>query len=294
MSYKRMSRGERIFKYVNYSILVIFALIIILPFWTVVINSFVSEAELTRRGIFIFWPEEWSTNAYQIMLGENSTIYRAYRNTLFIVSVGTCLNLLFTTTLAYGLSKKHFKGRGFITGMIFFTMLFGGGLIPNYMLVRALGMLNTHWAVIIPGLIGTWNMFIMRNFFYAIPDSLEEAAFIDGANLVQCLVYIVLPLSLPAIATIGLFYAVGHWNAWFGAMIYISDFAKLPVQNLLRNIVTASTMSDITQTSIEIDRPPSVAVRGAAVVICTVPIICVYPFIQKYFVKGIMVGSIKG
>ena len=294
----KISRGEKIARGVIYVILVLFSLLIIIPFWTILMTSFVTEAEIARRGIFIMLPEEWNMDSYRIMLGRNSTIWRGYANTLFVVGVGTFLNLVFTITLAYGLSKKHFKGRTLITGLIFFTMLFGGGLIPSYMLNRALGLINSRWVLIIPGLIGTWNMFIMRNFFYAIPDSLEEAAFIDGANLFQCLVFIVLPLSLPAIATIGLFYAVGHWNSWFGAFIYIMDPQKFPVQNILRNIISSNNISDLNQNisdfSLFATPPPSAALRAAAVVACTVPILVVYPFIQKYFVKGVMIGSIKG
>jgi putative aldouronate transport system permease protein len=296
MSFERISKGERIFKGVNNVLLVLFSLVIIMPFWTVIMNSFVSEAEIMRRGVFIFFPEEWNFDAYEIMLGPGSNIYRAYGNTIFVVSVGTVLNLIFTITLAYGLSKRRFKGRGIITGLIFFTMIFNGGMIPTFMLVKSLGMLNSRTALIFPGLIGTWNMFIMRNFFYAIPESLEEAAFIDGANPFQTLVLIILPLSMTAIATIGLFYAVGHWNAWFGALIYINDSAKLPVQNILRNIIAASNMSEVDSYLYDSMRtpPPSQAIRAAAVMICTVPILVIYPFIQKYFVKGVMVGSIKG
>lgn len=296
---KRVSRGERVFNIVNIIILSMITLIVIVPIWSVVMNSFVSQAEITRRGVFILIPEKWDLSAYKIILGTRSNIYNAYLNTLFVVIVGTFLNMVMTTTLAYGLSKKELKGRNFIIGMIFFTMLFNGGMIPNYMLVKQLGLLNSRWSLILPGLIGTWNMFIMRNFFYSIPESLEEAAMLDGANPLQTLVRVVLPISLPVIATISLFYAVGHWNSWFNAMLYINDSTKLPMQNILRNIVvstSANTLQDVDNTVYESMEsiPPSQAIKSATIVVGTLPILFVYPFIQKYFVKGVMVGSIKG
>jgi putative aldouronate transport system permease protein len=162
-----------------------------------------------------------------------------------------------------------------------------------------LNLLDSRWALVLPGLIGTWNMFIMRNFFYAIPTSLEEAAMLDGANPYQTLVWVVLPISMPVIATISLFYAVGHWNAWFGAVLYINDNTKLPMQNILRNIVassSASSLQDVDQHVYDTmqAKPPSQAIKSAVIIIGTLPILVVYPFIQKYFVKGVMVGSIKG
>ncbi|MDL2233101.1 carbohydrate ABC transporter permease [Ruminococcaceae bacterium OttesenSCG-928-L11] len=299
MRLKRITRGEWIFRIVNTIVLIGFSLIILIPLWTVVMNSFVSQAEIMRRGVFIFIPEEWNLDAYRLLLGKGSNVYRAYLNTFFIVTVGTALNLVFTITLAYGLSKRYLKGRVFFTGMIFFTMLFNGGMVPNYILVKSLGLLDSLWAVIMPGLVSTWNMFIMRNFFYAIPDSLEEAAFLDGANPIQVLVKIILPLSLPSIATIGLFYAVGHWNSWFGAMLYINTNTRLPMQNILRNIVattSAAALQDVDTALFETMQspPPSQAMKAATIIVGTVPILVVYPFIQKYFVKGVMVGSIKG
>jgi len=296
---KRVTRGERIFNFVNIIILGILTLIVILPLWSVVMNSFVSEAEIARRGVFIMIPEEWNLGAYKLLLGSRSNIYNAYMNTLFVVIVGTTLNMVMTIMLAYGLSKKQLKGRKFFTGMIFFTMLFGGGMVPSYMLIKYLNLLDSRWALVLPGLIGTWNMFIMRNFFYAIPTSLEEAAMLDGANPYQTLVWVVLPISMPVIATISLFYAVGHWNAWFGAVLYINDNTKLPMQNILRNIVassSASSLQDVDQHVYDTmqAKPPSQAIKSAVIIIGTLPILVVYPFIQKYFVKGVMVGSIKG
>lgn len=294
---KRITRGERIFLWFNTLFLCFFTLIILVPMLSVVVRSFLSESEIARRGAFVLIPEQWRLDAYKMLYASRNNILRAYGNTLFVTGVGTALNLVFTIMLAYGLSRRNLRGRKFLNGMVFFTMLFGGGMVPSYMLNKALGLLNTRWVLILPGLVGSWNMFMMRNFFYAIPDSLEESALLDGANPVQVLVYIVLPCSLASIATIGLFYAVGHWNSWFAATIYITNGALLPMQNILRNIIAAGNMSDLDTlaiTSEEIIRPPQEALKGASILITTLPILAVYPFIQKYFVKGVMVGSIKG
>ncbi len=295
----RRSRGEAVFLVFDYALMVVFAIVIVVPLWTVVMTSFVGHAEIARRGAFIMIPQEWDFTSYRLLLGSRSNIGNAYRNTVFVVVMGTLINMVLTVMMAYGLSKKDLKGRNFVTGMVLATMLFSGGMIPSYLLVKSLGLLDSLWALILPGAISSWNMFIMRNFFYAIPDSLEEAAYLDGANPVQVLVSVVLPLSLPAIATIGLFYAVGHWKSWFSAMLYITDNRKLPVQNILRNIVaTSSTASlhDVDSSVYEmIDAPPPAqSLKSAAIIVSTVPILFIYPFIQKYFVKGILVGSIKG
>lgn len=202
-----------------------------------------------------------------------------------------------TISLAYGLSKDNLKGKTVITGFVFFTMLFSGGLIPTFILVKGLGLIDSRWAMVLPCLVNTWNLLIMRNFFYAIPKSLEEAAVIDGANDIQILTKVVLPLSKASIATIGLFYAVSHWNAWFDAMLYINKTPLLPMQNILRNIITAaSSIGDLgaeAYNSLDVV-PPSQSIRAATIVITTLPILVVYPFVQKYFVKGVMVGSVKG
>lgn len=292
-----MSLGDRIFHVMNTLIMLFVSLVIILPIVSVVMNSFVSEAEISRRGVFIIVPEVWDATAYNMLWTSRTNIIRAYGNTLFRVVVGTALNLLFTIALAYPLSKKDLKGRGLINAFVFFTMIFSGGLVPRYMVVKWTGLLDTRWSLIVPGIINTWNMFMMRNFFYGIPDSLTESAKLDGANNLQVLILIVLPCSLASIATIGLFYAVGHWNAWFDAVIYITNTKLLPMQNILRNIVSTANISDLDAMSMaaaDYVPPPAQALKSATIVISTVPILVVYPFIQKYFVKGAMVGSVKG
>ncbi len=294
---KKQFSGEKIFQIFDITLMCIFMVLVLIPVFTVLMTSFVSEAEIAQRGTFIIIPQKFDFSAYKMLLASGKNILRAYGNTLFRVLIGTSLNLLFTITLAYGLSRKNLKGRNLFTAFVFFTMFFSGGLIPTFILVKSLNLLDSRWSMIFPGLINTWNLLIMRNFFYAIPKSLEEAAIIDGANDMQILTKVVLPLSKASIATIGLFYAVAHWNAWFDAMLYINKTSLLPMQNILRNIITAaSNIGDLgaeAYNSLDVI-PPSQSIRAATIVITTLPILTVYPFIQKYFVKGVMVGSIKG
>lgn len=294
---KKQFSGEKIFQIFDITLMCIFMVLVLIPVFTVLMTSFVSEAEIAQRGTFIIIPQKFDFSAYKMLLASGKNILRAYGNTLFRVLIGTFLNLLFTITLAYGLSRKNLKGRNLFTAFVFFTMFFSGGLIPTFILVKSLNLLDSRWSMIFPGLINTWNLLIMRNFFYAIPKSLEEAAIIDGANDMQILTKVVLPLSKASIATIGLFYAVAHWNAWFDAMLYINKTSLLPMQNILRNIITAaSNIGDLgaeAYNSLDVI-PPSQSIRAATIVITALPILTVYPFIQKYFVKGVMVGSIKG
>ena len=277
-------------------ILIILCTIFILPFIIVLGTSFVSEQEAARRGAFILIPQRFDITAYRILLGQGSIIYNAYKITLIRVIVGTALNLLFSSFMAYGLSKKFLPGRNTIITMIFITMLFSGGLVPNFLLVKGLGLYNSVWSMILPGLVNAWYMIIMKNFFTQLPDSLEESAVIDGATPFRILISIVFPISLPAFTTIGLFYAVAHWNSWFDASIYISDLKKLPVQIILRNVIISMSDKDINNRVVGkgMVKPPAETMKCAVIMVSTIPILCIYPFIQKYFVKGIVVGAIKG
>ncbi|WJH36709.1 carbohydrate ABC transporter permease [Paenibacillus sp. CC-CFT747] len=223
-------------------------------------------------------------------------MYRAYGITVARVVMGTALNLLFTSMLAYGLSRKGMPGREWMITLIFLTMLFGGGLIPTYLLLKYLHLTDTFWVMIVPGLISAWNLLIMRNFFSQIPESLIESATIDGATPFTILARIVFPLSLPTFATIGLFYAVGHWNAWFDATIYINNPELLPVQVLLRRVVLTMSSQDLNADIMGAltNKPTPQSLRGAMIVLTTVPILFVYPFLQKHFIKGALTGSLKG
>jgi len=293
------SLSERWFQFGNYIFLTLLSITFILPFLLLLSTSFVSEQELIRRGTaFVLLPHEINFAAYEVLFSRGSQLFKAYGITLFIVIIGTFLNLLFTSMLAYGLANRHLPGRTFFTTMVFLTMVFSGGLIPNYLLVTFLGLKNTLWALIIPGLISVWLFLILRHFFINIPESLEESASIDGATPPYILWKIVLPLSLPALATVGLFYAVGHWNAWFGAAIYIHTPDLMPLQILLRNVVVNQTSQDLNVQMITdmdmFNKPPEMALRSATIIVSTLPILMTYPFLQKYFIKGVMVGSIKG
>lgn len=291
----KRTTGERVFEDINYILLTFLTITFLIPFINVVSTSFVSQKELIERG-FVLFPKKFDFTAYKLFLRKGSVMLDAYKITIFRVLVGSLINLLVTAMFAYAMSKKDLPGRNFFITMVFITMLFGGGLIPTYMVIKSLKLLNSIWVMIIPSLMSVWNMLIMRNFFYTIPPSLEESALIDGASPFTVLVKIIIPLSMPAFATIGLFYAVGHWNAWFDAVLYINDTKKYPVQVVLRNFVLNMTAYELEleeSTGIAV-MPPSVTIRSAVIVISTVPILCIYPFIQQYFVKGIMVGSIKG
>ena len=237
----KYSRSERLFDWMNIAFLIFLALLFLLPFLSVVSTSLISGREYSLRGLFILYPEKPVLTSYHLLLGQGSLVLNSYVVTFARVFIGTGLNLVFTYPLAYVLSKRQLFGRVPITMFIFFTMLFHGGLIPNFVLVEKLHLLNSFWSLILPPLINPWWLLIMRNFMLAIPDELEEAAVMDGANPLTVLIRVYLPLSMPVIATIGLWYAVMHWNAWFDAAIYLNDPAKFPLQLVLRGILEFGT-----------------------------------------------------
>lgn len=288
--------GIAAFAFANYTLLTALALLFVLPFLVVLSTSLVSEAELMRRGSFILIPEQLNFGAYELLLSQGSILYNAYGITVARVLIGTTLNLVFTSMMAYGLSRRQLPGRSGIMMFVFITMVFHGGLVPNYLLMKYLHLTDSFWVMVLPGLISAWNMIVMRSFFMQLPDNLEESALIDGATPLRILTRIVLPLSLPTFATIGLFYGVAHWNAWFDAVIYINDAGKFPVQVLMRKIVLSMTSQDLNAELMgELTaKPTPQSLKGAMIIVTTVPIICVYPFLQKHFVKGVLTGSIKG
>lgn len=293
MKVKR-SIGSQIFDAANAIVLSLLMLVILLPYVYVI---FVSLSNQTSVHLMFAPGNTWSIQAYIRILSPNSGILPAFSVSLIRTLVGTALNLLFSILLAYPLSRRYFKGRSPITAYVVVTMLFGGGLIPSYLVISSLGLIDSFWVYIIPGLISAWNCLILRNFFMAIPDEMEESAKIDGASDWRVLFLIMVPLSLPSLATLGLFYAVGHWNAWFDAIVYIRDPAKYTLQVFMRRLVMENAnMKEMT--GILSDDPSAVltpeAIKHATVIVTTIPIILVYPFVQKYFVKGIMVGALKG
>ena len=285
--------SEWVFQAVLYALLILLTLTFIIPFLLVIGTSFVSKEEIARRG-FVFFPQVWNFAAYDMMLLQNTEVWRAYGVTFFRVVVGTLSSLLVTGTFAYAVSKKDLPGRTVLLVLSFITMIFYGGLIPTYLVVKSLGLIDSLWCFILPNLMSVWNMLILRNFFYSIPDSLEESALLDGATPPTIFFRIIVPLSMPAVATIGLFYAVDQWNNWFDAAIWINDVRKYPLQMVLRKYVLMSSTYDLKFDLATGAKPPDMGIKSAIVVISTLPMLCIYPFIQKYFVKGVMIGSVKG
>lgn len=283
--------GNRLFDIINNSLLLIVALACSLPFVYVLAVSFTSPAQVAQGGIILF-PKEWSLSAYRYIFSTD-TLMRSMMVSIYITVVGTFINLVFTSLMAYPLAKRHLRGRKTIMMGVLFTMLFGGGLIPTYFVVKALHLTDTLWSLMIPTAISAFNLIVLKNFFQQIPDGLEDSAKIDGCNDLGVLIRIVLPLSLPAMATFGLFYAVGHWNQFFNAILYINDNTKWPIQVLLREIVILAS-GRIGDTNIDDAEIQPLTIRMAVIVFATIPILVVYPFLQKHFAKGAMLGSVKG
>lgn len=285
-----------IFDVINVAFLTLFAVVCLYPFLYVIFASFSDSQLLELHRGALFKPLGFSTASYKAVF-ENDDILTGYINTLFYVVVGTSLNLLMTSLGAYVLAKKDFLWNKILLPMVLVTMFFSGGLIPSFLLVKTIGIYDTRWAVILPTLISTWNLFIMRTNFAAIPQSLEESAQIDGANQILVLFKIVLPLSMPVISVMILYYGVAHWNAWFGAMIYLRDRSKYPLQLMLREILISNSTENMTAGmdlgSADTQRV-SETVKYATIIVSTLPILLLYPFLQKYFVKGVMVGAVKG
>lgn len=293
----KLSVGERLFKYGNILFLGMLSLAFVIPFYMVLVSSFITEAEAARRGSFILWPQQISLAAYGILFQQSTVLVRSFMISIFRVVVGTGLSMLATSMFAFGLARRQLPGRRLILRMIFFTMIFSGGLIPGYLLVKSLGLIDRLWSMVVPSLISTGNLILMKNFFLTIPESLEESATLDGATPLRTLLSIIIPVSIPMIVTIGMFYAVGHWNAWFDATIYIHSPEKYPLQVVLRIVLQSNNDNLLLQgarASMETyAKPPQETMRSALIVFTTLPILCVYPFVQRYFIKGIMIGSIK-
>lgn len=294
---KRIKRspGDQVVQIFIYLLLAAIALVTMLPFVYVVAGSFATERELTERAFFLI-PRETSLNAYKYIF-KTGEAFNGLKNSLIVTAIGTFINMFFSCTLAYPLSRHYFKGRNFFTNMVIVTMLFSGGMVPTYMVVvNLLHLNNTFWALWLPAAINPFNMIIIKNYFQGIPLELEEAARIDGYNDLGIFTSIILPLSKPVLASVSLFYAVGHWNAYFNAMMYISDKDKEVIQIVLRRIIflTSAVTTDASFDWGAFGSPPEKAVKLATTVVATVPILVIYPFIQKYFTQGVMVGSVKG
>jgi len=277
------------------TVITLFCLFCVLPIMVIISSSFETESVIIREGYSLF-PKIFTTDAYQVVFA-SAHIYRAYGVTIFTTFVGTILAMFMTITLAYPLSLKKVKFRNPITFFVYFTMLFNGGLVPTYILIsRTLGLRDNIWVLILPMMFSAWNMFLMRNFFQALPEELPESAYMDGANDLTILFKIMLPISTPGIATISLFYALGFWNQWFNAMLYLNDRTMMPLQYLIMDLVrSADAIREMAQmTGIPTNSIPANSLRMATTLVTIGPIILLYPFAQRYFTRGLTVGAIKG
>ncbi|MBJ9991071.1 carbohydrate ABC transporter permease [Paenibacillus sp. S28] len=290
------SKGDRIFNVINYVILILVTLVVLYPL-VFVLSASLSDPQTVLRGEMLLWPKGINLNSYEKIF-QNKDIISGFTNTLIYTTLGTAINLVMTILAAYPLSRRDFVGRNGIMALLVFTMFFSGGLIPTYLLIKNLGMLNTLWVMIIPNAVSIWNIIIMRTFFQqSIPHELQEAATIDGCSNIQILTRIMLPLSMPIIAVTILFYAVGHWNAFFNALLYLTDKDKFPLQLVLREILIQGQTNDMVKMSTESAIKQQREVEGikyAVLVVANIPVLVLYPFLQRYFVKGVMIGAIKG
>jgi len=292
----RESLGDRAFGIINMIFLVITGLATLFPLYYVFVVSFTDPSEYIEKSGFVLFPSQWSFGAYEYLMS-TSAFVRATGVSAFLATVGTALSLIVTAAFSFGLSRKRLRGRRPLLLMVLFSILFHPGIIPQYLLVRDAGLINSVWSLIIPVLTSGWYVILMKSFFDSIPAELEEAAMIDGCNDLGTFFRIILPLSAASLAAFGLFYAVAYWNTFFNAVLYITDFTKVPLQIVLRNMLIDSDTAVGGASAMEMSSDkqlPTQTIKMAAVVISTLPILLVYPFLQKHFTKGVMLGSVKG
>lgn len=289
---QRPSRGFRVFQAVNAVILTGVVVLTLFPFINIVANSFSSEGHI-RAGEVTFWPRGFNLTTYKRVMTD-STFWTGYRNTVYYTLLATVISMVLTTCYAYVLSKRHLRGRGALIGVAVFTMFFNGGLIPNYVLISGMGLRNTVWAIVLPNAINVFNLLVMKAFFENMPVELEEAAAVDGLNTYQTLWRIVLPLSKAVIATMVLFYAVSFWNSWFSAFLYMDKQDLFPVTVYLRNLIAGATTGSNESVASDTALQIAANIKAVTIVLTTLPIMCIYPFIQRYFVRGVMLGAVKG
>lgn len=286
------SRGENIFNVCNITIMTLFMLICLYPFWYVICASFSRASLLMGDSSALLLPLGWSTAAYERVFN-TATIWRGYGNTIIYVGVGTFINIIMTLLAAYFLSRKELPGKTVLTIFIMFTMYFSGGMIPGFLNMQDLHLYDTRWALLLGGAVSTYNLIIMRTAMSSIDGALTESAMLDGAGHVTILFRILVPLCKATIAVLVLYYGVGHWNAWFNAMLYLEDKTKYPLQMVLRQILILADLSDA-GVGFEDAEQLSETIKYATIIVATVPILALYPFLQKYFTKGVMVGAVKG
>lgn len=296
------SKTDRLFLICNYLYVAIAFVLVLYPV-VYILSASISTPSYVNSGEMWLLPKGITFEGY-IRVFENSKIWVGYGNTILYTVVGTLINLLVTLPAAYALSRKDFVGRGFFMGMFLVTMFFSGGLIPTYLIVKQLGLVNSMWALILPGAASVWNIIVARTFFQStIPIELQEAAHMDGCTNLRLFLKIVVPLSTPIIAVMALFYGVGHWNSYFNALVYLNDQSKYPLQMVLRQILVLQEMSTSAQgaatsgeaaMAMNAKADMAALLKYAVIIVATLPIIAVYPFVQRYFVQGVMIGSVKG
>ncbi|MGG4130918.1 carbohydrate ABC transporter permease [Paenibacillus illinoisensis] len=295
------TRQDKIFLTLNYIYVTIAFLLVAYPLVYMISASISNPKEVASGAMWLF-PKDITFEGYERVL-QDQRIWSGYANTILYTVVGTAVNLAVTIPAAYALSRRDLVGRGFFMGVFMFTMFFGGGLVPSYLLIKELGMINSMWALILPSAASVWNIIVSRTFFQGtIPSELQEAAQMDGCSNFKLFFKIVLPLSMPIIAVMALFYGVGHWNSYFSAMIYLNDSAKYPLQLVLRQILVLQEMSaqgsgmmdGSSASALNNKAEVAALVRYAVIIVSTLPVIIIYPFLQRYFVQGVMIGSVKG
>ena len=288
----KASRGYRAFQVVNAVILIGVVVVTLFPFVNIVARSFSGE-RYVRSGEVNLLPKGFNLTTYETVMAD-PMFWTNYRNTVVYTVVATAIAMVLTTCYAYVLSKQHLKGRGLLIGIAVFTMFFNGGLIPNYVLVSGLGLRNTIWAIVLPNAISVFNLLVMKAFFESLPEELEEAAAVDGLNTYGTLARIVLPLSKAVLATMILFYAVTYWNSWFSAFLYMDRSELFPVTVYLRNLIAGATSGTDQSASSDTSLQVAANIKAVTIVLTCLPIMLVYPFIQRYFVRGVMLGAVKG
>ncbi len=284
-------RGDRIFNVINITVILILSLSMVAPFLNLLAVSLSSSTAITL-GKVNFIPKEFNLDSYKFVMQDNM-FWSGFRNSLFITFTGTLLAMVVTTLAAYPLARSKFKGKKVVTVILVITMVFSAGLIPSYVIIKTIGIMDSPWAIILPSLVSAYNVFLVKNYFETLPESLIESAQIDGANEFQIFLKIVLPLSLPTLATVGLFFAVSYWNSYFGGMIYISTPSNMPLQTYLQGLLSLSEIPPHELPPDLAERVNAESVRAATIFAATLPILLLYPFLQKFFVKGLVVGSDK-
>lgn len=290
----KTSLGDKIFVVINSAILICLCFVTLYPIWYVLCASLTSNTYLVSHPGIMLWPHEVTFGAYKLAFS-HPLLLSGYTNTLIILAVSLPINILMTLFAGYFMASKDVMFKPLLQGLIMFTMFFSGGMIPAYLNIRDLGLYNSLWALILPGALSVYNSIICKTAIESVPESLKESAYIDGANDVIILFRIIVPLIKATLAVLLLYYGVGHWNAWFNASIYLKDNEKLPIQNIMRAILIANS-NVLNSAAAENDQVNQFAeaIKYSTIILTTVPVLCIYPFIQKYFVKGVMIGAVKG